>query len=80
MRIEIPNSGIIGADDCAYFEVYSMDIDKQEKVIELNDKHGFVIGLIHYNNLDEVEIDHYNAKGELNQKTTMVIKNGKLVI
>ena len=80
MRIEIKNGGIVGADDCAYYEIYSIDIDKSNKTLELNDEWGYVRGLIHYKNFEEIEYINYEGEEIISKNSTIIIKNGKVVI
>lgn len=80
MRIEIKNGGIVGADDCAFYEIYSIDVDESNKILELNDEWGYVRGLIHYDKFEEIEYNNYEGEDVINSYTTSIVLNGKLVI
>lgn len=79
ITIDLRNGGIVGSDSCDFYEVYSIDIIDSEKVIQLNDAHGYVMGQIHYENESEVTLDNYNGEAELYPYTIDIVKNGKIV-
>lgn len=79
ITIDLKNGGIVGSDNCDFYEVYSIDIIDSEKVIQLNDAYGYVMGQIHYEDEQEVTFNNYEGDEELCPYTVDIVKNGKVV-
>ena len=41
IKIELEHGGIVTTDNCAYYDVYMLIVNKEEKQIEINDSSGF---------------------------------------
>lgn len=85
IRLECKYGALACYDNIAIDNIYSVDIDENDKTIEFNGIDGFVLAWItQYNEttVEEVEVIKYNEKGELdgNNEIITIIKNGKMVI
>ena len=85
MRIECKYGSLACYDNIAIDNIYSVDINKNDKTIEFNGIDGFVIAWITQyddNSIEEVEVIKYDEKGELNgdNEIISIITNGKLII
>lgn len=76
------NGAIISTDDVSIYEIYTLEIDKEEKTIECWDFANNLIALIHYDfSSGPIEYDDYDEDGNINPYSgTIVNSNGKLVI
>ena len=74
------NGAIVFSSDCSIYEVYSIDIDTEEKTIECNDINGFIIAMIHYEESDECGYINYDENGNIMPYAEEIVKNGELVI
>ena len=79
MELEFENGAIIYTDDCSIYEVYSIEIDKEEKTIDCYDQNGFPIAQIIYDESEEIGYIGYNNKGVISPYPNIISKNGELV-
>lgn len=55
--------------DCAYFDIYMIDINND--IIELSDYNGLIVGTINTNNLKDCEVIEYGDNETISGTTTL---------
>ena len=79
MRIEMNNGCMMFYDAIAIHDIYSVDIDEEEKSIEFNDANGFVAANISdYSEVEEIGFVDYDSNGNLKPFEVLIIENGKV--
>lgn len=79
MRIEMNNGCMMFYDAIAIHDIYSVDIDEEDKSIEFNDANGFVAANISdYSEVEEIGFVEYDDNGSLKPFEVLVIENGKV--
>lgn len=79
VRIEMNNGCMMFYDAIAIHNIYSVDIDEEEKSIEFNDSQGFVAANISdYSDVEEIGFVEYDVDGNLKPFEVLVIENGKM--
>lgn len=79
MRIEMNNGCMTFYDAIAIHNIYSVDIDEEEKSIEFNDANGFVVANISdYSEVEEIGFVDYDSNGNLKPFEVLIIENGKM--
>lgn len=79
MRIEMNNGCMMFYDAIAIHDIYSVDIDEEDKSIEFNDANGFVAANISdYSEVEEIGFVEYDSEGNLKPFEVLVIENGKM--
>ena len=81
MRISFSYGACIYCDNVSIDNIYSIDINKEDKTIELNGFGNFVEAWIrNYDEVEEVSVLHYNDSGEIALGIEVpIIENGKVV-
>ena len=81
MRISFSYGACIYCDNVSVDNIYSIDINEENKTIELNGFNNFVEAWInYYNEVEEVSILQYNDDGDIDLGYEIpIIENGKLV-
>lgn len=79
MKIEIKYGGIVTTSTCSFYDAHLLLIDEKEKTIDVSGDTGFMIGMIHYENEDEVLFMPYGIDDRLIGNTIDVVKNGQLI-
>lgn len=81
MRISFSYGACVYCDNVSVDNIYSIDINEEDKTIELNGFNNFVEAWInYYDEVEEVSILHYNDSGDIDLGYEIpIIKNGKLV-
>lgn len=79
MRIVLKNGGFVGADNCTFYEIYSIDIDEDDHQMDLNDEWGYQRGMIYYKEAEQIIMNHYDGEEQINEFDTILVENGKLV-
>jgi len=79
MRIEMNNGCMTFYDAISMHDIYSVDIDEEEKSIEFNDRNGFVVANISdYSEVEEIGFVEYDNNGSLKPFEVLIIENGKM--
>lgn len=81
MRISFSYGACVYCDNVSIDNIYSIDINEENKTIELNGFNNFVEAWIrYYNEVKEVSILQYNDSGDIDLGYEIpIIENGKLV-
>lgn len=81
MRISFSYGACVYCDNVSIDNIYSIDINEEDKTIELNGFNNFVEAWIrYYNEVKEVSILQYNDSGDIDLGYEIpIIENGKLV-
>lgn len=81
MRISFSYGACIYCDNVSVDNIYSIDINEEDKTIELNGFGNFVEAWIrNYNEVEEVSVLHYNDSGEIDLGIEVpIIRDGKVV-
>ena len=81
MRISFSYGACIYCDNVSVDNIYSIDINEEDKTIELNGFGNFVEAWIrNYNEIEEVSVLHYNDSGEIDLGIEVpIIRDGKVV-
>lgn len=77
IKIELEHGGIVTTDNCAYYDVYMLIVNKEEKQIEIDDSSGFAIGLINYED-EDVEALLYKVDGTLDKVSRSIAVDGEI--
>ena len=77
IKIELEHGGIVITDNCAYYDVYMLIVNKEEKQIEINDSSGFATGLINYED-EDVEALLYKVDGTLDEVSRSIAVDGEI--
>lgn len=79
VRIEMNNGCMMFYDAISIHDIYSVDIDEEEKSIEFNDSQGFVAANISdYSDVEEIGFVEYDVNGDLKPFEVLIIENGKM--
>ena len=77
IKIELEHGGVVTTDNCAYYDVYMLIVNKEEKQIEINDSSGFAFGLINYED-ENVEALLYRVDGTLDEAPRSIAIDGEI--
>lgn len=75
------NGAMVYTNDVTIYEVWTIEINEEEKIIELWDLHNYTIARIDYEESSgPVEFINYNKDGNIKESAdTIVNSNGKVV-
>lgn len=81
MRISFSYGACIYCDNVSIDNIYSIDINEEDKTIELNGFGNFVEAWIrNYDEVEEVSVLHYNDSREIDLGIEVpIIRDGKVV-
>lgn len=80
MRIYCRYGAFVYCDAMSVDNIYSIDIDEKDKVIEFNAIDNFPIAWVTgYDTVEEVSFIRYDEEGDLDCFGNCIIENGKLI-